>query len=105
MKKYYLITFCLFLAGSLFAQNSNDLKLSVNNGSIKMATDDGQFSFGVGGRVYMDAAAYFDDKTDLGSGSEVRDIRLLLKADLWKKWNAKINIALPTERFRLKMFG
>ncbi|WP_321309432.1 porin [Marinifilum fragile] len=102
MKKYYLITFCLFLAGSLFAQNSNDLKLSVNNGSIKMATDDGQFSFGVGGRVYMDAAAYFDDKTDLGSGSEVRDIRLLVKADLWKKWNAKINIGFADGEVSLK---
>lgn len=102
MKKYYLIAFCLLLTGSLFAQNSNDLKLSVNKGSIKMATEDGQFSFGVGGRVYMDAASYFDDKTDLGSGSEVRDIRLLVKADLWKKWNAKINIGFADGAVSLK---
>ncbi|PXY01557.1 hypothetical protein DF185_08720 [Marinifilum breve] len=102
MKKYYLIAFCLFLMGSVFAQNSNDLKLSVNKGSIKVATEDGHFSFGMGGRVYMDAAAYFDDKTDLGSGSEIRDIRLLMKADLWKKWNAKINIGFANGKVSLK---
>lgn len=44
-----------------------------------MATDNGQFKFGFGGRVYMDAAGYFDDETDLGSGSEIRDIRMLMK--------------------------
>ncbi|WP_171594865.1 OprO/OprP family phosphate-selective porin [Marinifilum caeruleilacunae] len=102
MKKYYLFAFCLLLTGSLFAQNSNDLKLSVNKGSIKMATEDGQFSFGMGGRVYMDAASYFDDKTDLGSGTEIRDIRLLMKADLWKKWNAKINIGFADGSVSLK---
>ncbi len=57
-----------------------------------MASDDGQFNFGFGGLLFMDAAGYFDDKTDLGSGSEIRDVRLLVKATLWKKWDAKINV-------------
>jgi len=103
MKKHYFIACCLcLLAGSLFAQDSNNLKLSVNKGSLQVATDDGQFKFGMGGRVYMDAAAYFDDETDLSSGSEIRDIRLLMKATLWKKWDAKINIGFADGAVSLK---
>lgn len=103
MKKHYLLTFCLFfLVGSIIAQDTSNLKLKVNKGSMQMATDDGQFKFGVGARVYMDAAGYFDDKTDLGSGSEIRDIRLLVKATLWKKWDAKINIGFADGTVSLK---
>jgi len=103
MKKHYLLTFCLFFfAGSIIAQDTSYLKLKINKGSMQMATDDGQFKFGVGGRVYMDAAGYFDDKTDLGSGSEIRDIRLLVKATLWKKWDAKINIGFADGAVSLK---
>jgi len=103
MKKHYFIACCLcFLAGSLIAQDSNNLKLSVNKGSLQLATEDGQFKFGMGGRVYMDAAAYFDDETDLGSGSEIRDIRLLMRATLWKKWDAKINIGFADGAVSLK---
>lgn len=70
MKNYYLITFLILFTGSIHAQN-NDLKLNVNKGSLQISSDDGQFSFGMGGRVYMDAAAYFDDETDLD-----QDLRL-----------------------------
>ncbi|WP_461631822.1 OprO/OprP family phosphate-selective porin [Labilibaculum euxinus] len=103
MKKHYLLIFCLLLvSGRLFSQDVNDLKLRVEKGSIQMATDDGQFKFGIGGRIFMDAAAYFDDKTDLGSGSEIRDARLLFKATVWKNWNAKINIGFDGGNASLK---
>ncbi|WP_421920331.1 OprO/OprP family phosphate-selective porin [Marinifilum sp.] len=102
MKKYYLLSFFLFLSGTLFSQKSNVLKSHVENGTVQMATDDGQFSFGVGGRLLMDAAAYFDDKTDLGAGSEIRDIRFLMKATLWKKWEAKFNIGFSNGNVCLK---
>ncbi|WP_461639499.1 OprO/OprP family phosphate-selective porin [Labilibaculum euxinus] len=103
MKKHYLLIFCLLLvAGRLFSQDVNDLKLRVEKGSIQMATDDGQFKFGIGGRIFMDAAAYFDDKTDLGSGSEIRDARLLFKATVWKDWDAKINIGFDGGNASLK---
>ena len=67
-----------------------------------MASDDGQFKFGMGGRVYMDAAGYFEDKTDLSSGSEIRDIRLLMKATLREKWEGKINIGFADGAVSLK---
>ena len=103
MKKHYLLAFCcLLLSGSLLAQESPNLKLKVNKGSVQMATDDGQFKFGVGGRIFMDAAGYFDDETDLSSGSEIRDIRLLLKATVWKNWDAKINVAFSDGAVSLK---
>ncbi len=50
----------------------------------------------------MDAASYFDDETDLGSGSEIRDVRFLMKATLWKKWDAKINIGFADGAVSLK---
>jgi phosphate-selective porin OprO/OprP len=76
----------------MFAQDANKLKVNVKKGSVAIASEDGNCKFGFGGRVYMDATGYFDDKTDLSSGSEVRDIRFLMKATLWKNWDAKINI-------------
>ncbi|MGZ2368645.1 OprO/OprP family phosphate-selective porin [Ancylomarina sp. YFZ004] len=103
MKRYYLfVVFSFFLAASLYAQDTNKLKVNVKKGSVAIASEDGNFKFGFGGRVYMDAAGYFDDKTDLGSGSEVRDIRLLMKATLWKKWDAKINIGFADGGVSLK---
>lgn len=103
MKKFYLLIFCFcFFAASLFAQDSNKLKLSVKKGSVQLASDDGQFNFGFGGLLFMDAASYFDDETDLGSGSEIRDVRFLMKATLWKKWDAKINIGFADGAVSLK---
>lgn len=103
MKRHYLLTFCMFFfIGSLIAQDSLVLKLKVNKGSMQIATDDGQFKFGAGGRVFMDAAGYFDDKTDLSSGTEIRDVRLYMKATLWEKWGAKINIGFADETVALK---
>jgi phosphate-selective porin OprO/OprP len=69
---------------------------------MQLKTQDDQFSFGIGGRAYLDAAAYFDDQTDLGSGSELRDVRLSVNTTLWRKWNAKINISFADEAVTLK---
>ena len=103
MKKHFLLSvFCFLLAISLYAQETNKLKVKVKKGAVSLATEDGNFKFGFGGRVYMDAAGYFDDKTDLGSGSEIRDIRFLMKATLWKKWDAKINIGFADGAISLK---
>ncbi len=103
MKRHYLfIAFCFFLTTSIYAQDASKLKVNVKKGSVAIASEDGNFKFGFGGRVYMDAAGYFDDKTDLSSGSEIRDIRLLMKATLWKKWDAKINIGFADGGVSLK---
>ena len=104
MKKMKLIVglFLLTLTLGTTAQEKTEVSTKINKGSIAFVTDDGNFKFGFGGRVYMDAAAYFDDKTDLGSGNEIRDIRMLMKATLWKKWDAKINIGFADGAVSLK---
>ena len=103
MKNSYLfIAFSFLLTTSLYAQDANKLKVNVKKGAVSIASEDGNFKFGFGGRVYMDAASYFDDKTDLGSGSEMRDIRMLMKATLWEKWDAKINIGFAGGAVSLK---
>ncbi|WP_372751310.1 OprO/OprP family phosphate-selective porin [Labilibaculum sp.] len=103
MKRIYLITVSLLIFfGRVDAQEISDLKMSVNRGSVEMETEDEKFSFGIGGRAYLDAATYFDDESDLGNGSEVRDVRFSMKATLWAKWNAKINISFADESVALK---
>ncbi|MGQ1910467.1 OprO/OprP family phosphate-selective porin [Marinifilum sp. RC60d5] len=103
MRSYFLIGFFLcFITGSLFSQEPNHLKFKVNKGAPQFASENEQFKFGLGGRVYLDAAAYFDDKTDLGSGSEMRDARICFKAEVLKKWNAKINVGFAGGEVSLK---
>jgi len=104
MKKMKLIVglFLLTLTLGATAQEKSEVSIKIKKGSIAFVTDDGNFKFGFGGRVYMDAAGYFDDKTDLGSGSEMRDIRLLMKATLWKNWDAKINVGFADGTVSLK---
>ena len=103
MKRHCLfITFCFFLTTSMYAQDASKLRVNIKKGSVALVSEDGDFKFGFGGRVYMDAAGYFDDKTDLGSGSEIRDIRMLMKATLWKKWDAKINVGFADGAVSLK---
>jgi len=104
MKKMKLVLglFLMTLTLGTMAQEKTQLKTQAKKGSIAFASEDGNFKFGFGGRVYMDAAAYFDDETDLGSGSEIRDIRLLMKATLWKKWDAKINVGFADGAVSLK---
>ncbi len=89
-----ILSFVLaLLCFETYAQEKIELQAYVKKGSISIASKDGNYKFGFGGRVFMDAAAYFDDETNLGNGSEFRDIRLLMKATIWKKWDAKINVA------------
>ena len=104
MKKTKLVLGLVLIFSTLggMAQDKIELTTKVSKGSISFASEDGNFKFGFGGRVYMDAAAYFDDKTDLGSGSEFRDVRLLMKATLWKKWDAKINVGFADGAVALK---
>ncbi|MRT94691.1 OprO/OprP family phosphate-selective porin [Ancylomarina sp. 16SWW S1-10-2] len=104
MKKMKLIVglFLLTLTLGAIAQEKTEISTKIKNGSVSFATKDGSLEFGFGGRVYMDAAAYFDDETDLGSGSEMRDIRMLMKASLWKKWDAKINVSFAGGAVSLK---
>lgn len=49
-------------------------------------TSSGDFKFGVGGRLHLDAAWYGDDFRDLGNGTKVRRSRIFVKGILFKDW-------------------
>lgn len=103
MKRLSILIVGLFaLVGVSMAQEMSQMKVKLNKGSINLISEDGAFKFTFGGRVFMDAATYFDDKTDLASGSEFRDLRMLMRATLWKNWDAKINIGFASGAVSLK---
>lgn len=58
-------------------------------GGLKVETDDGNFMFGIGGRIHLDAAFHDDDKTDLSDGTKFRRARLFVDGTLYKDWGFK----------------
>jgi len=68
-------------------------------GKLELATGDGAFTWRIGGRVHLDAAAYSNDDgvdttgaqrtTALAGGTDFRRARLDITANLWRVWQAK----------------
>ena len=52
----------------------------------------------VNGRVYFDGTAFFKDKTHLGSGATISDIRLGVSGK-YENFSGKIDIGLPRKQF------
>ena len=85
-----LLAIFVFQAGVVHAAD-DEVRVSLKNGKLQFATEDDRFSMRIGGRMQVDTALYFDDKTDLGNGSEVRRARLFVSGDLWhKRWQSKV---------------
>ncbi|MCU7877091.1 MAG: OprO/OprP family phosphate-selective porin [Candidatus Thiodiazotropha sp. (ex Lucinoma borealis)] len=61
-------------------------------GGVEVTTNDGEFSFQLGGRVLIDAAVYSEDKNTLGNGSELRDIRLDLEGRFYADFIYELSI-------------
>jgi len=68
-------------------------KIKTKSGILELVSKDGNFSYKLDARLYLDAAVYNEneDIIDLHSGSEVRRIRFALKTVLWKKFIAEID--------------
>ncbi len=78
------------LASSPAADQPKKVKARVNSSKkLQVASEDGDFKFEVGGRIYVDAAAYDDDKSDMGNGTELRAARLYMAGKLWQDWSFK----------------
>lgn len=67
--------------------NGNSVKISLKGGKLKFKTADGDFKFGIHGRLMADYAWYNDDKTEMGSGAEIRRARIALKGTAWKNYH------------------
>ncbi|MCM8918658.1 MAG: porin [Candidatus Thiodiazotropha sp.] len=61
-------------------------------GGVEVTTNDGEFSFQLGGRVLIDAAVYSEDKNTLGNGSELRDIRFDLEGRFYADFIYEMSI-------------
>lgn len=59
-------------------------------GGFKVKSDDGRYTFAVGGRIQMDGTAFSSDDLDLNNGTEMRRARITLKATI-EEWEYKLD--------------
>lgn len=69
---------------------------------LAVESADGDYSFELGGRVHIDTAWYDDDKTDLGSGSLVRRLRLELGGHLPRDWEYSFGVDFGNNEVSMK---
>ena len=67
-----------------------NVKITVDKGGLKLATDDGEFEVKIGGRVQVDSAWYDEDGTEMGNGTEIRRARLYLQGKMFNDWGYKL---------------
>lgn len=60
-------------------------------GTLKFASEDGNYKFQVGGRIMADAASYSEDNVELDgeNGTEIRRARLFVSGTMYKVWDWK----------------
>ncbi|MBC2763924.1 MAG: porin [ANME-2 cluster archaeon] len=68
-----------------------DVKV-ISKGGVEVQTYDGNFSFKLGGRVFVDAAYYDEDKNALGDGTELRKARIDTKGIIFGDWDYQFEI-------------
>lgn len=95
-----LVSFAFMYSGAIMAQETEGA-VTGENGIINFKTNDGEFKWSFGGRIYMDGVYYNEDATDLSSKSNVSDARLYAKAS-WGKWNTKINFSFANNEVKAK---
>lgn len=66
-------------------KKNSQVKVSLKKG-VKFASEDGDFSFRLGGRIHVDFAFYDEDKTKMGNGACFRRARLFTSGRLFKDW-------------------
>jgi len=87
------------------AEKQNEgLVLDTGSSALKLKSADGNFKFQVGGRVMVDAAYYDEDKTELGSGAEIRRARLFAKGTVYHDWFYKAQVDFAGNDVSLKDF-
>lgn len=78
------------------SEATKDVPKITTKEKFAIESSDGNFEWGIGGRVMADVAFYDNDtdingeNTDIGSGHEIRRARLEMTGTLWKVWGLKM---------------
>ena len=60
------------------------------------------FEWRLMGRVFFDAGVFFNDKTDLGNGVQINDLRLGTQIRFLQDWNMKLELGYGDEKVSFK---
>ncbi|WP_321296097.1 porin [Marinifilum fragile] len=102
MKNFTLSLLFLLIVGNSMAQKNSTLNWIFQNDTSHFQTKNQKFKLRFGGRIFADAAYYFEDKTELESGGEIRDLRLRFDLAYAKKWSASINVDFSEMEVNMK---
>lgn len=72
--------------------NQDSVKVKTDYKGLTVESADGDFKFNVGGRIQADANFFDEDVSDLGSGAEIRRIRLRTQGTMWRVWDYKLQL-------------
>lgn len=106
MKKNILtLALCLLLGSyTTHAQNEEteaqaELGAEVDEGFVKLKSEDGLYSFRVGARAAVDGALYKDQFTDRGSGTKFSSARIRVISKLGRKLDFKFDVDFTDKNF------
>lgn len=83
----------------LLSQISGGASLKAQNFVV---SETNGFEWRLMGRVFFDAGAFFNDKTDLGNGVQINDLRLGTQIRFLQHWNVKMELGYGDEKVSIK---
>ncbi|RLC52694.1 MAG: hypothetical protein DRZ79_00755 [Candidatus Cloacimonadota bacterium] len=101
MKKIIFLAFLITITGFLIGENAFG-KTEWEDGILKWKSTDGAFQTRLDVRMYLDAAFYNENKTEIGNGFIVRRARFAVKSKLWEKWNGEFDIDVANNAVEIK---
>lgn len=90
--KALLIFVCLYPICGESALKAQNFVVSETNG----------FEWRLMGRVFFDAGVFFNDKTDLGNGVQINDLRLGTQIRFLQHWNVKMELGYGDDKVSIK---
>ena len=99
--KMAMVIVLVVMAGTAFAE-STPLKAYSEDGILTFKSDDGAFKWWLDTRVYLDVAAYSEDKNPLGDGVQLRRGRMAWKAILWSDYYVEFDLDFAEEGTEVK---
>ncbi len=65
----------------------HSVKVEERGGRVQLATENGDFTFRLGGRLLLDTAWYDADDSDMGSGTKIRNFFLETSGTIYRDWS------------------